>query len=94
MSQLIKQQPIQAFIDARNLIKEKVQQIEQLFEDIDIVSKNILDTNFSYEIERAHCEWKRCEKSIDCRFWGELLKRGMITNVMTDTARNKYLSEL
>lgn len=94
MEQLIKQQPIQAFIDARDLIKEKVKKIEQLFKEIDAVSTMIVDRHFSYEIERAHGEWERCKKSIDFEFWRELLQRGMITNVMTDTARNKYMIEL
>jgi len=94
MTELIVQQPIQAFIDARETIKSKVQKIKQLFEEIDVLAKNLLDTTLESEIRQVRYEWKTCQKDVDYYFWRELLQRGMITNVMTDTAKNDYLEKL
>lgn len=91
---LTKQHPIETFVKARDRVKEKVLQIERLFKEIDLITKNLMDTSFKSDINNGYQEWDRCKKAIDFRFWYELLKRGMITNVMTDVSRNKYIDDL
>ena len=94
MQELIKQHSIDTFVKAREQVKDRVLQINELFKAIDAIAKNILDISIESYIRQAHYEWDRCQKDIDYYFWRELLQRGMITNVMTDSARNKYLIEL
>lgn len=91
---LTKQHPVETFVKARNQVKEKVLQIERLFKEINSIAKNLMDTSFKSDINNGHQEWDRCQKTIDFQFWRELLRRGMITNVMTDKTKNKYLEKI
>lgn len=90
---LAKQYPLAAYCQGRNEIRHKIEQMRQLKQEIDAIAESLLQTHF-YDFERSGFEWKRLRDKIDYDFWRVILERGMITNVMTDNARNKFLLEL
>lgn len=93
---LIKQKTLQEFLNAREILKNKILEVEKLKFEINQISEAFLNDEYLFsDLERkGSFEWKKFQKYFDYKFWFTVLRESKITQVMTEKAKDNFLSNI
>jgi len=103
MTDLIKNQPIKFFVEARNAILEKVKQIKQIEKEITLIlnSANIqyiyaneLSKSVQNNYQTDNFDYSETIKLVDKCFWLTILEQLKLSTSMTENAKKQLYNKL